>query len=95
MLDNREVESNVDSFSGNLFAVLVYFLEVKEAGFGVLFAVFAKCTGKITIAFFYSFFKHMLDSPMYKKFEFSSEKDHLWTMFCLSCNGIYLSGADG
>ena len=52
------------SFSGNLFAVFVYYLEVGDVGSGVVVrnAMFVKCTGDITILFFHSISKNLLDS---------------------------------
>ena len=53
------VDSNMDDFSGNMFAVLVYYHEVGDIGLGVVAgnAVFVKCTGSMTIVFFYSIFQ--------------------------------------
>ena len=60
------VDSNMDglsSFSGNLFAVLVYYLEVGDDCVEVVIgnAVFVNCTGEMTIVFIYSFSKHLLN----------------------------------
>ena len=35
LVEGRVVDSNMDGFSDNLFAVLVYYLEVRDVGSGV------------------------------------------------------------
>ena len=57
MVEGTCIDSNMDSFSsfsGTLFAVLVYYLKVGNVGFGVVVgnAVFVNCTGDMTIVFF-------------------------------------------
>ena len=49
----------LSSFSGNFFAVLVYYFKVGDVGFGVVVgnAVFINCTDDLTIVFFYSIFQ--------------------------------------
>ena len=73
MAEGRVVDSNMlslSSFSGNLFAVLVYFPEAEDFGFGLVVgnAVFVNCTGAMTFVFFTLFSKkkkkNMLDFPM-------------------------------
>ena len=61
-VEGRVVDSNMNSFSsfsGNLLAILVYYLEVGDVGFGVVVgnAVFVNCTGYMTTVFFYSIFQ--------------------------------------
>ena len=56
MVEGMVVKSNVNglsSFSGNWFAILVYYLEVGDVGLGVVAGdtVFVKCTGDMIIAF--------------------------------------------
>ena len=55
-VEGRVVDSNMNGFSGNLFAVLDYYLEVKDVGLGVVIrnAVFVNCTSDMTSIFFYS-----------------------------------------
>ena len=58
-VEGRGVNSNVDcfsSFSGNVFAVLVYYLEVEDVGSGMVVgnAGFVNCTDDITTVSFYS-----------------------------------------
>ena len=62
MVEGRVVDSSMDgisSFSGNLFDVLVYYLEVGDvrSGMAVGNAVFVNYTGGMTIVFFYSIFQ--------------------------------------
>ena len=61
--------NGVSSFSGNLFALLFYYLEVRDAGPGVIVAnaVFANCTGGITNLFFYCIFLTPARFPYVKK----------------------------
>ena len=49
----------MNGLSSNLFAVLVYYLEVRVTGLVVVAgnAVFVHCTGDRTPVFFYSFFQ--------------------------------------
>ena len=56
MAGSRVVDSNMDGFSSNLFAVLVYYFEVGDVGLwtAVGNAVYVNYTGDITIVFFYS-----------------------------------------
>ena len=51
MVEGGVVDSNMNSFSGNLFAVLIYYLEVGDGGLGadVWNAVFVNCTVDMTI----------------------------------------------
>ena len=56
------VDSNMNCFSnytGNLLAVLVYYLEVRDVGYGVIAGndMFVNCTDDMTIVFFYSIFQ--------------------------------------
>ena len=58
----RVVDSRMNgfsSFSGNLFAVLVYCLEVGEVGSEMVVgkAVYVHCTGDMTTVFFHSIFQ--------------------------------------
>ena len=60
-VEGRVFDSNMNSFSsfsGNLFAILVYCLEVGDIYSGVVIGndVFVNCTGDITIVLFYSIF---------------------------------------
>ena len=60
-LKDSIVDSNIDSFSsfsGNLFTLLVFYHEVADISLGVVVgnAVYVKCTGDMTIVFFYSIF---------------------------------------
>ena len=62
MVEGSFADSDMDgffSFSGNLFAVLVYYLEVGNVGSGVVLrsAVYVNLTGDMTIVFFYSIFQ--------------------------------------
>ena len=57
MFQGRCVDSNMNgfsSFSDNLFAILVYYLEVGDVGSGLVVgnAVFVNYTGDMTIVFF-------------------------------------------
>ena len=47
MVEGRAVDSTMAGFSGNLFAVLVYYLEVGSVGLEVVVGndVFVNCTG--------------------------------------------------
>ena len=64
-VEGRVIDSNMDGFSGNLFAVFVYFLEVGDVGLGwLLEMLFVNCIGNMIIVFFYSISKHLLHSPM-------------------------------
>ena len=58
-VEGRIVDSYMDGISGNLFAVLVYYLEVGYVGWGVVIvnAVFVNCNGDMTNLFFYSIFQ--------------------------------------
>ena len=49
----------MDGFCGNLFAVLLYYLEVGDVGLGMIIgnAVYVNCTGVITFVFYYSIFQ--------------------------------------
>ena len=56
------VDSNTDGFScffGNLFAAMVYHLEVGDVGSDVVVrnTMFVNCTGDMPIVFFYSIFQ--------------------------------------
>ena len=62
MVQCSAVDSNVNgfsSFSGTLFAVLVYYLEVEDVGSGEFVGnvMFVNCTKDMTIVFFYSIFQ--------------------------------------
>ena len=59
IVEGRVVDSNMDGFSGNVFAILVYYLEVGDAGMGVIVgnAVYVNCTGDLTVVSIYSIFK--------------------------------------
>ena len=62
IVDGRVVYSNMNgssSFYGNLFAILVYYLEVGDVGSGVVVgnSVSVNCTADMTIVFFYSNFQ--------------------------------------
>ena len=61
MIVGRVDDSNMDdpsSLSNNLFADLVYYLEVGEFGLGWLLDIlFVNCTSDMTIVFFYSVFQ--------------------------------------
>ena len=52
----RAVDSHMNGFSGNLFAVLVCYLKVGVVGSGVIVgnAVFVNCTGDMATVFFNS-----------------------------------------
>ena len=52
----------MDGFSGNLFAVLVYYIEVGDVGSGVVVgnAVYVNCTGDLTIVLFYFIFQTLV-----------------------------------
>ena len=47
------------SLSGNLFAILIYYLELGNVGSGVVVGntVFVICIGDVTIVFFYPIFQ--------------------------------------
>ena len=81
-VEGKDVDSNLDgfsSFSGNLFAVLVYYLEVGDVGFGGgcwKYCVL-NCTGNMAVVFFYSISKHLLGFPVQESLQFSSGQDHL------------------
>ena len=58
-VEQRVVDSKMNgffSFSGNLFAILVHYLEVGDVGSGmvVINAVFVKCIGDMAFVFFHS-----------------------------------------
>ena len=57
--EGRVDDLNMDGFYGNLFAVLVNYLEVGATGLRVVVGdvVFVNCTGDMTITFFYSIFQ--------------------------------------
>ena len=65
-VEGRVINSNMSGFSGNLLAVLVFYLEVGDFGFRMVVgnAVFVNCTGNMGIVFLNVFSKHLLDSPM-------------------------------
>ena len=72
MIEGKVVDSNLDGFcifSGTLFAVLVYYLEVEDTGSGVVVgnAVFVNCTGDMNIVFCYSIFQTSGGFPYLKK----------------------------
>ena len=57
VVESRNVNSNLDGFSrfpGNLFAVLIYYFEMGNVGFGVIvgYTVLVNCTGDVTAVFF-------------------------------------------
>ena len=61
MVQGRVADSNMNGFSsffGNLFSVLVYYLEVRDVGSGLVVgnAPFVNCTGDMTIVFFHYIF---------------------------------------
>ena len=59
MIQGNVVDSNMDGFCGNLFAVFVYYLEVRIGGPRVVVgnAVYVNCTGEMTTVFFSSIFQ--------------------------------------
>ena len=64
-MEDRFADSNMNgfsSFSGSLFAALVYYFEVGDVGFGMIVGhtVLVNCTGDISLILFS---KHLLDSP--------------------------------
>ena len=58
MVKSRVFDSKMNGFSANLFAVLVYYLEVEDVDIWVVVgnAVFRNCTSDMTVVFFYSIF---------------------------------------
>ena len=54
--------------------------------------MFVNCTGNMTIMFFTLFSKHLLDCPVQERLQFSSGQDHLYAMFCFSCDEILSLG---
>ena len=59
MVEGRVVDSNMNGFSSNLFAILVYYLEVGDVGWVVVVgnSVFVNCSSDMAIVFFYSIFQ--------------------------------------
>ena len=59
MIEGRVVYSNMNGFSGNLFAISVCYLEVGDVGSGMVvgYIVFLNCTGDVTVVFFNSIFQ--------------------------------------
>ena len=62
MVVGRVVDSNINSFSsfsGNLFALFIYYLGVEDVGLGVVVAkaAFVNCSGDMTIVFYSSIFQ--------------------------------------
>ena len=81
-VEGRVVDSNMIgfcSFSGNLFAVLVYYLEVGDFGSGVVTgnAVYVNCTGGMTIVFLYSIFQIYARFSCVRKVTIFFQTDHL------------------
>ena len=62
MAEDRVTDFNMDgfsSFTGSVFASLIYYLEVGYFGIGVVIlnVVFVNCTGDMSIMFLYSIFQ--------------------------------------
>ena len=63
-VEGRVIGSNINdfcSFSSNLFAILICYLEVGDVGFGFVVGnvMFVNCTGDMAIVFFYSYFPNI------------------------------------
>ena len=57
VVEGRIVKSDMDGFSsfpGNLFAVLIYYFEMEDVGFGMIdtYTVLVNCIGNVTAVFF-------------------------------------------
>ena len=70
MIELRDIDMDgFSSLSGNLFAILVYYLEVGDVGSWLVVwnAVFVNSTGDMTIVFFYTIFQTPVGFSLVKK----------------------------
>ena len=97
MVGGRVVDSNMNGFtifSGNLFAVLVYYLEMGDVGSRVVVgnALFVNCTDSMTIAFLHPIFQASAGFSYLRKvtvfFWEGSIVDYVW----FRCDGILSLG---
>ena len=67
MIECQVVDPDMNDFSGNSFAVLIYYFEVGDVGTWVVarFTVDVSCTAYMASIFFHSISRHLLESPMY------------------------------
>ena len=71
--------STLSSFSGNLFAILVYYLQVRDVSCGMVVGntVLVNCTVDMTVVFFYSIFQTSAGLSYVGKFAIFSGLDNL------------------
>ena len=104
VVESMFVYSKMDGFSGYLFALLVYYLEVGDICLVMLVgnAMYVNCTGDMTIMFFNSIFQTPAGSSYVRKVAISFWTGpvvyYVWFRFLIllveSCSKLVISGTE-